>query len=75
MTDRFTFCGFDTRTEALIFERTLACDAAKLKAALDPNEIADDPDIAHVYPIAIESVRVFTGEDVPAGDYFVNGVQ
>lgn len=75
MIDRFCFCGFETDGDALVYERTLHCDDQKVKAALNPDDVADDQGLAHCYPIAIEVVQAIVGERVPPGEYFVNGVQ
>jgi hypothetical protein len=71
----YCFCGFEIGGDALVYQRTLECDEKQVKAALNPDDIADDPGLAHVYPIAIEVAQAIVGENLPAGDYFVNGVQ
>ncbi len=75
MTEEYMICGFEIGADNLVFKRVLALDPDRVKTALDPSDIRDDPGLAHSYPISIEAAQQLTGEQVPPADYFVNAVQ
>lgn len=75
MTSDFSICGFAIDGDDLVWQRFIAVDPDRVKAALTAFSIEDDPGITLSYPISIEAAQQLTGEQVPPADYFVNAVQ
>ena len=68
--------GFRKGGKELVFDRVVSLEPETLRPFLNPQEIADDPEIANPYEIEVSAVATLLGEpNLPEGTYFANQVQ